>query len=72
MFKGNQQYIYLYMYVCIVFSMIHSRARLRIILTARRIGHFMQAVVALTYAADSTIEINNREGGNGKEKSKTG
>ena len=45
------------MYICIVFSMVHSHMRLRITLTARRTAHFMQAGVALTNAADRSIEL---------------
>ena len=50
MFNGNLRYLY----VCIVFSMVCSRARLRITLTVRRTAHFTQAGVALTNAVDNT------------------
>ena len=43
------------MYVCIVFSMVRSHARLRITLTVQRTAHFTQAGVAPTNAADSSI-----------------
>ena len=72
--------MYVYSYVCIVFSMVRSRAHLRITLTARRTANFTQAGVALTNAADSSIapldilpaveekETNQREGGSRREK----
>ena len=46
---------YIYLYVCIVFFMVRSRARLRITLTARQTAHFTRARVALTSAVDSSI-----------------
>ena len=47
---------YIYVYVqCVVFSMVHSRARLRIPLTARQTAYFSQVAVAMTNATDSSI-----------------
>ena len=64
----------IYIYLCIFFSMVRSRAYLRIALTARQTADFTWAGVALTNAADSSITHTQwkkrkqiREGGNGRE-----
>ena len=47
--------MYVCMYVCCCFSMVRSRTRLRITLTARRAGHFTWEGEALTNAMDISI-----------------